>query len=1027
MADTEQLFTLTEKSPFMGYSPSIFQTKYGISSVERLKRSSKLGKKLTKKARYSDKSSDKYKDDVDKDKDEVIVKSEPLDDAEDYSMKGNKKLEDSSVHSTKPANKSYRNSSDTLGSPPTSTSPFICKSSPRGFDGQCTSPGSSALPDSSTGSCEQLLRTGNQRSGSISSLEDCFHSTTSTSSGETIHCQVCGDLAAGFYCGAYICEACKKFFIRASKLDKPRYVCLRQKDCVITKESRVHCQYCRYQKCLQLNMFYPKDGQKSANKVGVQEIPCRVCSAPSSGFHFGALTCEGCKGFFRRMVKEREAYTYKCSKNSGCEVNAMTRNMCKACRYNKCLQIGMSVEGSRIGRQPNAVKHAISLEAKKQVALKTEPGTGPHKHEMDTSPSNFNFDSVVLDPCMAADMEDSLQSVDHQTTHGTDKTSPMAEYSHKRTEARRDADDSSNIHSPPSIIHSHQEMFRMPSQAVQDHSRHSREPYPHNSPPFHPCTQLDIYSQPQDEGIDLSMSRSPLTSSNYSSAHLPATTHQNPLPLPTYQPPPSPCYSSPVHTPQGLHTSHQQLHTSHQQLHTSQHRPSNRNSSVDRDEAPRHYYTSREDYSQPYPTYQHTYPGLAGKEGYPERSSSPSPQPANSYNSVCSYNKPHAGEYHQQHHSSPYLRPESEPPHYSQHYHSDMPYPNPLLDYTKDRQQHYRQHMLSPDRSPESYQPHNLSIRQPQHYPQYNRELMESKSQPKPTARRGADSAHMKPNAPVPQLNSPLNYHKPKPATPQPVHKKSAVQEYNGKFLTFQALHDELKSAATNLFHICVTDRAKSDIYDPKKFENVDACWERMMEHFNFHAKCIVRFAKRVPGFKAIKLDDQVQMLKMATYCIVILIHSREYEPDTGFYNYFNFSRLEIPPVKELFPEFEILFSHFKHTGVMAKRLCLTDTEYAYLSCMLLLDEEYPGLEDPKKIKELKEKYTDAFHEYEIENFPNGSLRFGEMLLRLSEFSQFSMQHNIAVGLVITKNSQLHIPQLYAEMYNTNDSGANSD
>lgn len=26
---------------------------------------------------------------------------------------------------------------------------------------------------------------------------------------ENISCQVCGDVAAGFYCGAYICEACK--------------------------------------------------------------------------------------------------------------------------------------------------------------------------------------------------------------------------------------------------------------------------------------------------------------------------------------------------------------------------------------------------------------------------------------------------------------------------------------------------------------------------------------------------------------------------------------------------------------------------------------------------------------------------------------------------------------------------------------------------------------------------------------------------------------------------------------------------
>ncbi|KAH9507296.1 hypothetical protein Btru_056861 [Bulinus truncatus] len=49
------------------------------------------------------------------------------------------------------------------------------------------------------------------------------------------------------------------------------------------------------------------------------------------------------------------------------------------------------------------------------------------------------------------------------------------------------------------------------------------------------------------------------------------------------------------------------------------------------------------------------------------------------------------------------------------------------------------------------------------------------------------------------------------------------------------------------------------------------------------------------------------------------------------------------------------------------------------------------------------------------------------MLLRLSEFSHFSMQHSVAVSLAITKNSQLHIPQLYAEMYNSTSSDDSSD
>ena len=52
-----------------------------------------------------------------------------------------------------------------------------------------------------------------------------------------------------------------------------------------------------------------------------------------------------------------------------------------------------------------------------------------------------------------------------------------------------------------------------------------------------------------------------------------------------------------------------------------------------------------------------------------------------------------------------------------------------------------------------------------------------------------------------------------------------------------------------------------------------------------------------------------------------------------------------------------------------------------------------------------------------LENKANGYLRYGEMLLRLSEFHQFSMQHNVAISEVMTNHPELVVPQLYAEMY----------
>ncbi|CDW56722.1 zf-C4 domain containing protein, partial [Trichuris trichiura] len=69
------------------------------------------------------------------------------------------------------------------------------------------------------------------------------------------------------------------------------------------------------------------------------ETRCVVCNDKASGYHYGVLSCEGCKGFFRRTVQRGLEYT--CHRKGSCDVNRLTRNRCQACRFKKCLQLGM--------------------------------------------------------------------------------------------------------------------------------------------------------------------------------------------------------------------------------------------------------------------------------------------------------------------------------------------------------------------------------------------------------------------------------------------------------------------------------------------------------------------------------------------------------------------------------------------------------------------------------------------------------------------------------------------------------------
>ncbi|XP_020787562.1 nuclear receptor subfamily 1 group I member 2 isoform X2 [Boleophthalmus pectinirostris] len=69
---------------------------------------------------------------------------------------------------------------------------------------------------------------------------------------------------------------------------------------------------------------------------------CGVCGDQAKGYHFNALTCEGCKGFFRRAIKR--STPLHCSFLNKCKITKNNRRACQACRFQKCQAIGMRKE-----------------------------------------------------------------------------------------------------------------------------------------------------------------------------------------------------------------------------------------------------------------------------------------------------------------------------------------------------------------------------------------------------------------------------------------------------------------------------------------------------------------------------------------------------------------------------------------------------------------------------------------------------------------------------------------------------------
>ncbi|NXE50332.1 NR1H4 protein, partial [Casuarius casuarius] len=139
----------------------------------------------------------------------------------------------------------------------------------------------------------------------------------------------------------------------------------------------------------------PRLNHSSLRMKGQEEL-CVVCGDKASGYHYNALTCEGCKGFFRRSITKNAVY--RCKNGGHCEMDMYMRRKCQECRLKKCKAVGMLAEclltevqckSKRLRKnfkQKNSFLCNIKLEDErlnsKHVSSTTRPGKIPEKMEL---------------------------------------------------------------------------------------------------------------------------------------------------------------------------------------------------------------------------------------------------------------------------------------------------------------------------------------------------------------------------------------------------------------------------------------------------------------------------------------------------------------------------------------------------------------------------------------------------------------------------------------------------------------------
>ncbi|KAJ8246971.1 hypothetical protein GJAV_G00257330 [Gymnothorax javanicus] len=146
-------------------------------------------------------------------------------------------------------------------------------------------------------------------------------------------------------------------------------------------------------------------------KYALSTLPkrlCLVCGDVASGYHYGVASCEACKAFFFKRTIQGNI-EYSCPASNECEITKRRRKACQACRFTKCLKVGMLKEGVRLDRVRGGRQKYKRRTETENPAYQSSP-SAPPKREGEGGATNVIVSHLlVAEPEKLFAMPDPLQ------------------------------------------------------------------------------------------------------------------------------------------------------------------------------------------------------------------------------------------------------------------------------------------------------------------------------------------------------------------------------------------------------------------------------------------------------------------------------------------------------------------------------------------------------------------------------------------------------------------------------------------
>ncbi|KAK5884088.1 hypothetical protein CesoFtcFv8_020351 [Champsocephalus esox] len=150
----------------------------------------------------------------------------------------------------------------------------------------------------------------------------------------------------------------------------------------------------------------------------------------------------------------------------------------------------------------------------------------------------------------------------------------------------------------------------------------------------------------------------------------------------------------------------------------------------------------------------------------------------------------------------------------------------------------------------------------------------------------------------------------------------------------------------------------------------------------------IVEFAKRVPGFTALTIADQITLLKAACLDILILRICTRYTPDQDTMTFSDGLTLNRTQMHNagFGPLTDLVFT-FAHQLLPIE---MDDTETGLLSAICLISGDRQDLEEPSKVDEMQEPLLEALKIYVRKRRPSKPHMFPRTLMKITDLRSIS-------------------------------------